>query len=175
MGFGECSSLSDDGAAAAASSNFGVGSASDADISGLPATSGSGDVFRRGDELEGGGGRDESCPHPALSYSLGYLGLSDLLVVERVCKSLHSTVHDDPLLWRSIHVDQPLNERITDDVLFRLANRAQGNLQCLSLVECTRITDDGLRRVLESNPKLTKVIMRYHTVFVNFTLKLKII
>ncbi|XP_047149968.1 F-box protein SKIP14 [Vigna umbellata] len=157
MGFGECSSLSDDGAAAA-SSNFGVGSASDADLSGLPATSGSDDVFRRGDDdLEGGGGGDESGPHPALSYSLGYLGLSDLLVVERVCKFLHSTVHDDPLLWRSIHVDQPLNERITDDVLFRLANRAQGNLQCLSLVECTRITDDGLRRVLESNPKLTKL------------------
>ncbi|CAJ1935615.1 unnamed protein product [Sphenostylis stenocarpa] len=165
MGFGECSSVSDDGAAAA-SSNFGVGSASDADVLGLPATSGSGDVVRRGgggsgyDELGGGGGGgmgDEFGPHPALSFSLGYLRLSDLLVVERVCKSLHSTVHDDPLLWRSIHVDQPLNERITDDVLFRLANRAQGNLQSLSLVECTRITDEGLRRVLESNPKLTKL------------------
>ena len=85
--------------------------------------------------------------------------LSDLLVVERVCKSLHSTVRGDPLLWRSIHVDQPLNERITDDVLLQLTNRAQGHLQCLSLVECTRITDDGLKRILEGNPKLTKVSM----------------
>ncbi|KAK7246936.1 hypothetical protein RIF29_41807 [Crotalaria pallida] len=102
-------------------------------------------------------GGDELSPHPALSFALSYLGLADLLVVERVCKSLHSTVRGDPLLWRSIHIDQPLNERITDDVLLQLANRAQGKLQCLSLVECTRITDDGLKRVLETNPTLTKL------------------
>ncbi|KAJ7945504.1 F-box protein SKIP14-like [Quillaja saponaria] len=100
---------------------------------------------------------DEVVPHPALSFSLSYLGLRDLLVVESVCKSLHSTVRGDPLLWRSIHIDQPWNEKITDDVLLQLTDRAQGNLQCLSLVECPRITDDGLRRVLESNPKLTKL------------------
>lgn len=104
-------------------------------------------------------GEDELAPHPALSFSLSYLGLSDLLSVERVCKSLHSTVRGDPLLWRSIHIYPPLNERITDDVLFQLTNRAQGNLQCLSLVECTRITDDGLKRVLELNPRLIKVSM----------------
>ena len=155
-GFGESCSVRNDGAAAA-SSNFGFGSVNNYDeVSGLPATSGSGDVVRRGG---GGGGGDELAPHPALSFSLGYLGLSDLLVVERVCKSLHSTVRGDPLLWRSIHVDQPLNERITDDVLLQLTNRAQGHLQCLSLVECTRITDDGLKRILEGNPKLTKVSM----------------
>jgi hypothetical protein len=39
----------------------------------------------------------------------------------------------------------------------QLTNRAQGNLQCLSLVECPRITDDGLKHVLENNPRLTKV------------------
>ncbi|KAG4999788.1 hypothetical protein AAZX31_08G098800 [Glycine max] len=153
-GFGESCSVRNDGAAAA-SNNFGFGSVNNYDeVSGLPATSGSGDVVRRGG---GGGGGDELAPHPALSFSLGYLGLSDLLVVERVCKSLHSTVRGDPLLWRSIHVDQPLNERITDDVLLQLTNRAQGHLQCLSLVECTRITDDGLKRILEGNPKLTKL------------------
>lgn len=104
-------------------------------------------------------GGDELAPHPALSFALSYLGLSDLLAVERVCKYLHSTVRGDPLLWRRIHIDQPLNERITDDVLLQLTNRAQGKLQCLSLVECTRITDDGLKRVLETNPKLTKVTL----------------
>lgn len=96
-------------------------------------------------------------PHVALPFALSFLGVRDLLSVERVCRSLHSTVRSDPLLWRSTHIDQPLNERITDDVLLQLTSRAQGNLQCLSLVECPSITDDGLKRVLESNPRLTKL------------------
>ncbi|KAL6969323.1 hypothetical protein U1Q18_029040 [Sarracenia purpurea var. burkii] len=95
--------------------------------------------------------------HAALPFALSFLGVRDLLSVDRVCRSLHSTVRSDPLLWRSIHIDQPLNERITDDVLLQLTSRAQGNLQCLSLVECPRITDDGLKRVLENNPRLTKL------------------
>ncbi|KAM5568113.1 hypothetical protein ABKV19_015930 [Rosa sericea] len=93
----------------------------------------------------------------ALMLALSYLGVRDLLVVERVCRSLYSTVRGDPLMWRSIHIDQPLNEKITDEVLLQLTDRAQGNLQSLSLVECPRITDDGLKRVLENNPRLTKL------------------
>lgn len=100
---------------------------------------------------------DGAAPHAAVSFALGYLGLRDLLSVERVCRSLRATVQSDPLLWRSIYVDQPLNERITDDILLQLTRRAQGNLQGLHLVECPRITDDGLKRVLESNPRLTKL------------------
>ncbi|KAI5572949.1 hypothetical protein POPTR_010G054600v4 [Populus trichocarpa] len=100
---------------------------------------------------------DKEAPHAAFAFALGYLGVRDLLVVETVCRSLRSTVQSDPLLWRSIHIDQPLNEKITDDVLLQLTNRAQGNLQCLSLVECPRITDDGLKHVLENNPRLTKL------------------
>nr|GLL49541.1 F-box protein SKIP14-like [Ipomoea trifida] len=96
-------------------------------------------------------------PHEGLSYALNYLGVKDLLSVQMVCKSLCSTVKNDPLLWRSIHIDKPLNERITDDVLQLLTSRAQGSMECLSLVECPRITDDGLRRVLEANPHLTKL------------------
>ncbi|XP_027340891.1 F-box protein SKIP14 [Abrus precatorius] len=163
-GFAECCYVSEGGAAA--SCNFGYGSACDDDMVRLAVPSVS-DGMTVGDFVNccggegggggGGGGGDELAPHPALSFSLGYLGLSDLLVVERVCKSLHSTVWGDPLLWRSIRVDQPLNERITDDVLLQLTSRAQGHLQCLSLVECTRITDDGLKRVLEVNPKLIKL------------------
>ncbi|CAL0306385.1 unnamed protein product [Lupinus luteus] len=109
------------------------------------------------DDGENCPGGDEVAPHPALSFALSYMGLADLLAVERVCKSLHYAVRSDPLLWRSIHIDQPLNERITDDVLFQLTNRSQGKLQCLSLVECTRITDDGLKRVVEANPTLIKL------------------
>lgn len=61
------------------------------------------------------------------------------------------------LLWKTIHIDQPLNERINDDVLVQLASRAQGKLECLNLVKCPKVTDDGLKRVLEANRRLTKV------------------
>ncbi|KAL5991167.1 hypothetical protein ACLOJK_012073 [Asimina triloba] len=100
---------------------------------------------------------DEGTPHEALYFALGYLDLLGLLSVQMVCKSLHFAVCNDALLWRSIHIDQPLNEKITDDDLLRLVGRAQGNLECLSLVECPRITDNGLKRVLECNPRLTKL------------------
>ncbi|XP_047308761.1 F-box protein SKIP14-like [Impatiens glandulifera] len=101
----------------------------------------------------------ESCgvAHEAFLYSLGSLGVRDLLSVERVCKSLRSSVQTDILLWRNIVIDQPLNEKITDDALFELTSRAQGTLHSLSLVECPRITDDGLKRVLETNLQLTKL------------------
>nr|DAD34329.1 TPA_asm: hypothetical protein HUJ06_004969 [Nelumbo nucifera] len=102
---------------------------------------------------DGAGG----APHEALLYALSYLGVRDLLSAGSVCRMLRSAVESDSFLWRNIHIDQPLSERITDDVLLQLTNRAQGNLQCLSLVECPRITDDGLKRVLGSNPRLTKV------------------
>ncbi|KAJ0969120.1 hypothetical protein J5N97_021997 [Dioscorea zingiberensis] len=99
----------------------------------------------------------EFAPHDGLLLSLGYLGVGDLLSVERVSRSLRTAVRDDPLLWRCIHVESPLSEKITDDDLVRLTDRARGSLECLSLVECSRITDDGLKRVLQSNHKLTKL------------------
>lgn len=99
----------------------------------------------------------EGMPRDVLTYALGHVGLQDLLAVEMVCKSLLSTVRGDPLLWMTIHIDKPLNERITDDVLVQLASRAHGKLQCLSLVECTKITDDSLRHILETNLSLTKL------------------
>lgn len=100
---------------------------------------------------------DDEDHHPALSFALSYLGVRDLLSVERVCKSLRSTVQNDPLLWKGIYIDHTLNDRITDDILYKLTSRAQGNLQCLSLVECQRVTDDGLKRILECNMRLTKL------------------
>ncbi|KAI7993473.1 Homogentisate 1,2-dioxygenase [Camellia lanceoleosa] len=39
----------------------------------------------------------------------------------------------------------------------RSASWAQGTLHCLSLVECLRISDSGLKRVLECNAGLTKL------------------
>lgn len=96
-------------------------------------------------------------PHDALFFSLAYLGVQDLLVVERVCRSLCNVVRSDPLLWRNICIDQPLSDKITDDALLQLTGRAQGSLQGLSLVQCPRITDSGLKRVLENNPRLTEL------------------
>ncbi|KAL7586225.1 hypothetical protein Lser_V15G41027 [Lactuca serriola] len=96
-------------------------------------------------------------PHEAFVLALSYLQTRDLLLVERVCRSLCSTIRNDSLLWRNLHIDQPLNERITDDILVQLTNRAEGNLHCLSLIKCPKITDDALKRVLKTNPKLTKL------------------
>lgn len=107
--------------------------------------------------IEGSHDDEEESPHAALSFALGYLGVRDLLAVEQVCRSFRSTIKNDPLLWRSICIDHPLREKISDDNLLELTRRAQGNLQCLTLVECPLITDDGLKHVIESNPKLTKV------------------
>ncbi|XP_052477391.1 F-box protein SKIP14 [Gossypium raimondii] len=98
----------------------------------------------------------EGTPHEALILALGYLGVQDLFLIENVCTSLRSVVQNDPLLWRDIHINPPLNEKITDDVLLQIIGRGQGSLQCLSLVDCQRITDEGLNRAVENNPKLIK-------------------
>ncbi|KAM2955898.1 hypothetical protein FF2_023091 [Malus domestica] len=100
---------------------------------------------------------EASAPHDAMFYALRFLGVKDLLSVERVCKSFRNAVRSDPLLWRNIIIDWPLNERITDDVLVKLTSRAQGTLQTLGLVHCVRITDSGLQGVFDSNPSLTKL------------------
>lgn len=102
----------------------------------------------------GGGGGP---PPEGLVYALAYLDLRDLLSVERVCRTLRAAVHDDTLLWRCVHVDAPLNQRITDVELLGLTRRAQGSLECLSLSGCTRITDQGLMSVLQGNPKVKKL------------------
>ncbi|KAM1009269.1 hypothetical protein FF1_044735 [Malus domestica] len=100
---------------------------------------------------------EASAPHDAMFYALRFLGVKDLLSVERVCKSFRNAVRSDPLPWRSIVIDWPLNERITDDVLVKLTSRAQGTLQTLGLVHCVKITDGGLQGVFDSNPRLTKL------------------
>lgn len=100
---------------------------------------------------------EEGAPHSAMQFVLGYLEVPDLLTVEGVCKSLLDLVRGDPLLWRNIHIDQPLSDKITDDALLQLTSRAQGKLQCLSLIQCRNITNNGLKHVLENNLELKKV------------------
>lgn len=98
-------------------------------------------------------------PHEAIFFTLSHLRLQDLFSVERVCKSLRAAVKNDVLLWRHLHVEHPLSKKLTNDTLLQLSARAQGHLQCLSLVDCFKITDDGLKQVLDSNPKLTKLCL----------------
>lgn len=100
---------------------------------------------------------NEVALHTVFNCVIDYLGVRDLLVVEKVCKSLRSAVQTNSYYWESIHIKQPLNEKITDDAILQLTNRAQGNLQCLMLADCPWITDDGLKRVLEKNHRLTKL------------------
>ncbi|XP_072976989.1 F-box protein SKIP14-like [Typha angustifolia] len=119
-----------------------------ADVKELPSSSGA---------ESASSSQDEGIPHEGLLFALGSLGVQDLLSVERVCKYLCAAVQNDPLLWRCIHIEPQLSEKITDDALFRLTQKAQGSLQCLSLVGCSNITDDGLRVVLEHNPRLSKL------------------
>lgn len=114
-----------------------------------------GGVVGSSDRCSNGG--EDSNIHPAFGFCLYHLGVKDLLSVSMVCKSLHTTVCDDSLLWKHIHICQPLNEKITEEALLHLTERAQGTMQCLRLVDCCRITDDCLKRVLERNPQVVKV------------------
>ncbi|PWA63827.1 F-box domain, cyclin-like protein [Artemisia annua] len=104
-----------------------------------------------------GDGDGDGVVPDGLFFALGYLGTRDLVTVEGVCKSLRDGVQNDPLLWRSVHVDQPLGESFGDEALMRVTDRANGMLQSLSLVKCLKITDDGLKSVFQRNPGLTKL------------------
>ncbi|EOA24007.1 hypothetical protein CARUB_v10017220mg [Capsella rubella] len=115
----------------------------------------SSEVVGSSDRCTNGG--ENANVHPAFGFCLYHLGVKDLLSVSMVCKSLHTTVCDDSLLWKHIHICQPLNEKITEESLLHLTERAQGTLQCLRLVDCCRITDDCLKRVLERNPQVVKL------------------
>ncbi|KAF2597765.1 hypothetical protein F2Q68_00011557 [Brassica cretica] len=111
-------------------------------------------MSRVGESIDGG---ENANVHPALGFCLYHLGVKDLLSVSMVCKSLHTTVCDDSLLWKHIHISQPLNEKINDESLLRLTERAHGTMQCLRLVDCSKITEDCLRKVLERNPQVVKL------------------
>lgn len=93
----------------------------------------------------------------ALFYVLPYLGLRELLVLETVSRQLRDAIQGDVLLWQELQVDSPLNKKFTDVELVRLARRAQGRLQSLGLVDCTRVTEEAIETVVASNPLLEKV------------------
>ncbi|XP_062225979.1 F-box protein SKIP14-like [Phragmites australis] len=101
--------------------------------------------------------REGGDAHDGMMFALSYLGMRDILSVEMVCKSLRSAVRNEPFLWKCIHIDSHLGEKISDADLLRLTQKSPGALQCLSLVRCNKITDQGLKAVLQSNMQLTKL------------------
>lgn len=94
-----------------------------------------------------------------LLYTLPYLGLKELLVLEGVSKVLRDAVRGDVLLWQQLHVEDPLNKGLTNDSLVKLSQRAQGRLQSLNLVKCVKISEEAIETVITSNPILQKVFI----------------
>ncbi|PIA53798.1 hypothetical protein AQUCO_00900407v1 [Aquilegia coerulea] len=98
-----------------------------------------------------------SQPHEAMFLVLTCLNLFELLTLSRVCRLLKDAIDDDILLWLDIVVESPLNMRINDDKLLKFTSKAQGRLRSLILMNCVRITDDGLHKIIENNPHLEKL------------------
>lgn len=98
-------------------------------------------------------------PHEALSLISAYLPLFELLAMSGVCTSLRDAVNKDVLSWLDIVVKSPLNLRLSDEILMKITSKANGRLTTLALMDCAKITDDGLQRVVERNPLINKVWM----------------
>ncbi|KAG6382717.1 hypothetical protein SASPL_157577 [Salvia splendens] len=91
-------------------------------------------------------------------------GLRELLSIERVCRSLRDAVQKDPYLWRRIFIPEPISNRISNEDLLRLTDRAKGKLRKLTLITCCNNITDGVKQVLERNLELTE---EYHDVTIS--------
>ncbi|KAG5236772.1 hypothetical protein OIU76_011588 [Salix suchowensis] len=96
-------------------------------------------------------------PHEALFFVLAYLDVFELLVMSEVCMPLRDAVSKDVLPWRNIIIERPLNSRLSDEILVRITTRAHGRLRTLALINCFKITDDGLQTVIEKNHLISKL------------------
>lgn len=96
--------------------------------------------------------------HEVLLIVLPYLhSLFELLSMTGVSRSLRDAIRDETALWTKIVVEQPLSSRLTDDILWEITTKSAGKLNTLILRHCLRITDMGLRRVVDANPLIRKV------------------
>ncbi|XVE91977.1 hypothetical protein REPUB_Repub01dG0057300 [Reevesia pubescens] len=105
-------------------------------------------------------GKEEGAGSPNETLFLvlaSYLPLFELLAMSEVCKSLRDAVKKDILPWLNIVVQRPLNLRLSDEILMKIASKANGRLRTLALLNCVRITDDGLQRVIDQNPLINKL------------------
>lgn len=96
--------------------------------------------------------------HEVLLVVLPYLhSLFELLSMTRVSRSLRDAIRDETALWTNVVVEPPLSSRLTDEILSEIASKSAGKLKTLILQQCLRVTDKGFRRVVDSNPLITKV------------------
>lgn len=79
--------------------------------------------------------------------------------MSQVCVSLRNVTKQDVLLWLNICVQKPLNFKLSDENLIKLVSRSSGRLRSLTLVNCPRITDDGLLRIVNTNPFINKLCL----------------
>ncbi|XP_062110169.1 F-box protein SKIP28 [Humulus lupulus] len=99
-------------------------------------------------------------PHEALFLALAYLPVFELLAMSEVCVSLRDSVkRDDVLPWLNVVVQRPLDSRLSDQTLMRIASMARGRLTTLALVNCSQVTDHGLQCVVEQNPVIEKLFI----------------
>ncbi|KAI5065896.1 hypothetical protein GOP47_0018520 [Adiantum capillus-veneris] len=98
-------------------------------------------------------------PAEALYYALPYMNLQELLSMEQVCRASREWVRDGVLLWRRLHLEEPLNYSVTDEVLCCLSKRSNGQLECLCLVDCVGITEAAVEKVVLMSPRLTKLFL----------------
>ncbi|KAG6478747.1 hypothetical protein ZIOFF_062191 [Zingiber officinale] len=112
----------------------------------------------------------DGCPNPnpvaaapavdvsgALLLVLGYLRLPELLAFQGVSRLFRDAVSLDSLLWRRVAIERPLSLRLTDEALVRITSRAGGKLEALALLDCWKVTDDGLMQVVNRNRGITKL------------------
>ncbi|KAL2545990.1 F-box protein SKIP28 [Forsythia ovata] len=96
-------------------------------------------------------------PHDALFFVLAYLPVFELVSMSQVCKSLRDVINNDILPWLNVIVEPPLNTRLSDDILMKITSKANGRVRVLSLMNCVKVTDDGLLKVVEENHFITKL------------------
>lgn len=96
-------------------------------------------------------------PHEALFFVLAYLPVYELINMSEVCMSFRDAVNKDVLPWLDIIIDRPLSSRLSNEILWEITTKANGRLRALVLRNCQKLTNDGLQRVAEKNPFITKV------------------
>ncbi|KAG7640188.1 hypothetical protein ISN44_As02g000600 [Arabidopsis suecica] len=98
--------------------------------------------------------------HEVLLIVLPYLhSLFELLSMTRVSRSLRDAIRDEIALWTKFVIEPPLSSRLTDDILSEFSSKSAGKLKTLILRQCLMVTDKGLRRVVDANPLITKIIV----------------
>ncbi|KAH7570913.1 hypothetical protein JRO89_XS05G0221700 [Xanthoceras sorbifolium] len=100
----------------------------------------------------------EQQPHEALFLVLAYLPLYELLVMSEACIALREAVSRDVLPWLNIVVPKILCSRVSDEALMKITSKSDGRLTTLSLINCVKITDVGLQRVIQNNPFIDQVV-----------------